>query len=84
MMTRRASPSWGDRQVSPTPMITIRTVPALLPAHHRRVARTHVTLKDFADPLETGPIRCRWTPRAGESSNAAWLTAEASAPATLK
>jgi RimJ/RimL family protein N-acetyltransferase len=32
-------------------MITTRAVPALLPAHHRRVARTHATLKDFADPL---------------------------------
>ena len=32
-------------------MITTRPVPALLPAHHRRVARLRITLKDFADPL---------------------------------
>jgi hypothetical protein len=32
-------------------MITTRAVPALLPAHHRRVARPHISLKDFADPL---------------------------------
>jgi hypothetical protein len=32
-------------------MIATRAVPALLPAHHWRVARPHITLKDFADPL---------------------------------
>jgi very-short-patch-repair endonuclease len=51
MMTRRAWSFRDDRQVSATAMITTRAVPALLPAHHRRVARTHITLKDFADPL---------------------------------
>ena len=51
MMTRRAWSFGDDRQVSATAMITTRAVPALLPAHHRRVARTHLTPKDFADPL---------------------------------
>ena len=51
MMTRRAWSFGDDRQVSATAMITTRAVPALLPAHHRRVARTHATPKDFADPL---------------------------------
>jgi hypothetical protein len=33
-------------------MITARAVPVLLPAHHRRVARLPVTIRnDFADPL---------------------------------
>ena len=35
-------------------MITTRAVPALLPAHHRRVARPRITLKDFTDPLADG------------------------------
>ncbi len=34
-------------------MITTRAVPALLPAHHRRVATSPVsTRNDFADPLD--------------------------------
>ena len=41
MMTRRAWSFGDDRQVSATAMITTRTVPALLPAHRRRVTRTH-------------------------------------------
>ena len=45
-----------DRQVSATAMITTRAVPALLPAHHRRVAQTHVTPKDFADPLTSSDL----------------------------
>lgn len=53
MMTRRAWSFGDDRQVSATAMITTRAMPALLPVHHRRVARTHVTLKDFADPLHS-------------------------------
>ena len=51
MMTRRAWSFGDDRQASATAMITTRAMHALLPVHHRRVARTHVTLKDFADPL---------------------------------
>jgi hypothetical protein len=51
MMTTRAWSFGDDRQVSATAMITTRAVPALLPAHHRRVARTHLTPKDFAEPL---------------------------------
>lgn len=38
-----------------TAMITTRALPALLPAHHRRVARPHISLKDFADPLGEPP-----------------------------
>ncbi len=36
-------------------MITTRAVSALLPAHYRRVARTRLTIKDFADPLVRVP-----------------------------
>jgi hypothetical protein len=37
-------------------MITSRAVPALLPAHHRRVAiSTAITKNDFADPLSAKP-----------------------------
>jgi hypothetical protein len=37
-------------------MITTRAVPALLPAHHRRVATAPVSTRyDFADPL--GSVR---------------------------
>jgi hypothetical protein len=36
-------------------MIITRAVPALLPAHHRRVAVSPATIRnDFADPLITG------------------------------
>jgi hypothetical protein len=31
-------------------MITTRAVPALLPAHHRRVARNHLTRKTLPTP----------------------------------
>ncbi len=34
-------------------MITTRAVLALLPSHHRHVAVSPITLKDFADSLET-------------------------------
>jgi len=34
-------------------MITTRTMPALLPAHHRRVAQPQIIASnDFADPLD--------------------------------
>jgi len=37
-------------------MITTRTMPALLPAHHRRVAQPQIIASnDFADPLELDP-----------------------------
>jgi hypothetical protein len=39
-------------------MITSRAVPALLPAHHRRVAiSTAITKNDFADPLRRTALR---------------------------
>ena len=51
-------PLGSDRAgVGPT-----RAVPALLPAHHRRVARLPLTTRnDFADPLETAVARAPLT-----------------------
>ena len=36
-------------------MITTRTMPAPLPAHHRRVAPETTIKNDFADPLGADP-----------------------------
>ena len=38
-------------------MITTRAMPALLPAHHRRVASAAAIKNDFADPLPGTPPR---------------------------
>jgi hypothetical protein len=51
MMTTRAWSFGDDRQVSATAMITTRAVPALLPAHHRRVA-------ELTSPRKTLPSPC--------------------------
>jgi hypothetical protein len=41
-------------------MITTRAVPALLPAHHRRVATAPVSTRyDFADPCQNRQSRIR-------------------------
>ena len=38
-------------------MITTRAMPALLPAHHRRVASRTTIKNDFADPLRGTPSK---------------------------
>ena len=41
-------------------MITTRTMPAPLPAHHRRVATEAAIKNDFAEPLARDATRVKW------------------------
>jgi hypothetical protein len=84
MMTRRTWSFGVDRQVSATAMITTRAVPTLSPAHHRRVARTHLTQKDFADPLHINGWQ--WALRHGRALRGAealvWRDRKSATPGT--